>query len=194
MRALLLGSIASGVITTAAHAQAGFDLVQLMQGLAQVRSGEAMFTEQRHSTLFEQTLDSSGRLSFAAPDSFVRETLKPRRERLAVAGNQLTLTQGGRTRVIALDATPQAAVVVDAIRGTLSGNRELLERTFKVAVTGTSHAWRLELVPRDFALLAVVRSIGVTGRNALVREVHVLMADGDRSVMTIEPLPAGIRP
>jgi hypothetical protein len=37
--------------------------------------------------MLDRTLQSSGRLSFKAPDSFVRETLKPRHEKLAVDGN-----------------------------------------------------------------------------------------------------------
>ena len=44
--------------------------------------------------MLERTLESSGRLSFEAPDTFVRETLKPRRDRVAVVGNTLTMSRG----------------------------------------------------------------------------------------------------
>ena len=150
--------------------------------------------------MLEQTLESSGRLSFEAPDTFVRETLEPRREKLVVVGNQLTLTQGKRVRTLALDATPEAAVMVEAMRGTLTGNRDALERYFKASVTGEAREWRLELTPRDWRLLSQVRTIRVSGRDAVVREVAVSLADGDRSVMSIEPLapaapaPAPARP
>ena len=173
-----------------AFAQAGFDLPQLMQQLAQHPAGKARFTEQRHSSMLEQPLQSSGRLAFEAPDTFVRETLEPRREKLAVVGNQLTLTQGTRVRTLALDATPEAALMIEAIRGTLTGNRGALERHFKVGVAGDARQWRLELTPRDARLLAQVRSIRVSGRDGVVREVEVNLADGDRSLMRIEPLPA----
>ena len=170
-----------------AGAQASFGLMQLMSALAQTTSGSAVFTEQRHVAMLEQTLESSGRLSFEAPDTFVRETLQPRQERLAVVGNQFTLTQGSRTRTLALDANPQAAVVVEAIRGTLTGNRESLERHFKASVSGEMRQWRLDLVPRDWRLLAQVRLIRVAGHEGTVREVEVALADGDRSVMSIQP-------
>ena len=183
--ALLLAAL---VVPSGALAQAPVSLAELMSTLARTAAGEAVFTERRQVAMLEQTLESSGRLSFEAPDTFVRETLKPRRERVAVVGNQLTLTQGGRTRTLALDANPEAALIVEAIRGTLTGNREALERFFKASVSGDARQWRLELAPRDWRLLAQVRSITVSGRAGVVREVQVVLPDGDRSVMTIEPV------
>lgn len=175
----------------AARAQGdGFGLAQLTQLLAQVKSGEATFTEKRTVSVLERTLDSSGRLSFEAPDTFVRETLKPRRERMAVVGNTVTLSLGERSRSMALDSVPEAGVIVEAIRGTLTGNRDALERHFKTSVSGNANAWSLELVPRDPRLREQVASVRVAGVRSLVNEVVVSMPDGDRSVMNIAPLPA----
>lgn len=190
---LMWALAASMVAASRVFAQGGFDLPQLMQLLAQVKVGKAQFVERRTVAMLEQTLESSGRLSFEAPDTFVRETLEPRPEKLVVVGNQLTLTQGKRVRTLALDATPEAAVVVEAIRGTLTGNRDALERHFKASVSGEAREWRLELTPRDWRLLSQVRTIRVSGRDAVVREVAVSLADGDRSVMSIEPLAAAAR-
>jgi hypothetical protein len=159
-----------------------------MQGLAQVRSGEASFTEKRSVAMLERPLESSGRLSFEAPDQFVRETLKPRRDRVAIAGNTLTLSQGGRSRSVPLDSLPEVAIILEAIRGTLTGNREALERHFNATVTGSAARWSLELVPREPRLRELVVSMRLSGQQSLVREVAVVMADGDRSVMLIDPL------
>ena len=173
-----------------ARAQAEpFTLAQLTQLLAQVKAGEATFTETRAVAVLDRTLESTGRLSFAAPDTFVRETLKPRREKLAVVGNTVTLSQGTRTRTVALDAVPEAAVIVEAVRGTLTGNRDALERHFSTRVSGTAPRWALELVPLDVRLRGQVASVRVAGTQGVVREVTVALADGDRSVMTIEPVP-----
>ena len=181
----------AGVLPLPARSETAFDLVQLMRSLAQVKAGVASFTETRTVALLERTLESSGRLSFEAPDSFTRETLKPRRERVAVVGNSVTMSQGSRSRTMALDSVPEAAVIMEAIRGTLTGNREALERNFKTTVTGSAQSWVLDLVPRDWRLREQVASVRVTGRQAVVREVAVAMADGDRSVMAIEPAAAG---
>jgi hypothetical protein len=178
----------------AGFAAEGLDLAQLMQTLAQVKAGEATFTERRQVAMLEQTLESSGTLSFEAPDTFVRETLKPRRERIAISGNTLTLSQGNRTRTMALDSAPEAAVIVEAIRGTLTGNRESLERNFKINVSGNAQLWLLDMVPRDARLRSQVISVRVAGQHGVVREVLVALPDGDRSVMSIDPMTAVARP
>ena len=167
---------------------AAFDLEALTALLAKVRSGEATFVETRRIEMLDRTLTSSGRLTFKAPDVFVRETLRPRHEKLAVDGNTLTMSIGERSRTLQLDASPEAAVIVEAIRGTLTANRAALERLFETRVGGDASAWTLELVPRDLRLRGQVASVRLAGRESAVREVRVLLADGDHSVMTIEPI------
>lgn len=166
-----------------AHA---FGLPELARLMSQVKSGEAAFTEKRSVAMLERTLESSGRLTFAAPDTFVRETLKPRPEKVAVVGNQLTLTAGNRTRTLRLDAVPEAAVMVEAIRGTLTGNRQAIERNFIATVSGQPQRWTMELMPIEPQVRELVRSVQIAGQQSWVREVTVVMADGDRSVMNIE--------
>jgi outer membrane lipoprotein-sorting protein len=177
---------------------ASFDLDTLMRSLAQVKSSEATFVEKRQVAQLDQTLESSGRLSFSAPDTFVRETLKPRRERLAVVGNQLTMSQNSRSRSTTLDSVPEAAVIVEAIRGTLTGNRETLEHYFTTQLSGAAERWQLDLVPREARLRGQVAQLRVSGRQGQLQEVQMTMADGDRSVMQITPVaesrPDGERP
>ena len=186
-RALVAG-IAIATASSVFAATGAFDLGALTTLLARVKSGEATFVEQRRVEMLDRTLESSGRLSFRAPDTFVRETLKPRREKLAVSGNSVTMSIGDRSRTMALDASPEASVIVEALRGTLTGNRETLERLFEANVTGSADRWTLELVPRDLRLRGQVASVRISGRDAMAREVQVLLADGDRSTMTIEPV------
>ena len=182
-RALCLLLVLAPLAASAAPA----DLGGLLTLLAGVKSGEATFTEQRQVTLQDmtRTLESSGRLSFAAPDTFVRETLKPRRERLAVAGNTLTMSQGSRSRSVPLDTVPEAQVLVEAVRGTLTGNRELLDRHFTTQFSGTLDQWTLELVPREPRLREQVARVTVSGVRAALTEVQVQLAGGDRSTMKI---------
>lgn len=175
-----------------ARAQPAFGLTELMQTLGQVRAGEATFVERRTVAMLERTLESSGRLSFEAPDSFVRETLKPRHEKFAIVGNTVTMSMGTRSRTVPLDSVPEAAVIMEAIRGTLTGNREAIERNFLPGVGGTSDRWTLELKPREPRLRELVIAVRLVGEKAFVREVTVAMADGDKSVMTIDPVaPSG---
>jgi outer membrane lipoprotein-sorting protein len=188
--AALAAVLAAALAPSGAFGSAALDLEALTALLARLRSGEATFVETRRIEMLDRTLTSSGRLTFKAPDVFVRETLKPRREKLAVDGNTLTMSVGERSRTLQLDASPEAAVIVEAIRGTLTGNRAALERLFETRVEGDAKAWTLELVPRDLRLRGQVASVRIAGRESAVREVRVLLADGDHSVMTIEPVTA----
>ena len=184
----LFATLLVGNMSVPARAASDFDLAQLTRLLAQVKAGEATFTETRHVKMLDKTLQSSGRLSFEAPDTFVRETLQPRSDRVAVTGNRVTMSQGSRSRTLALDSVREASVIIEAIRGTLTGNREALERNFVTSVSGNAQRWSLELVPREPYLREQVASVRVTGERSVVREVQVAMFDGDKSVMTIEPV------
>jgi hypothetical protein len=95
---------------------------------------------------------------------------------------------------VPLDSVPEAAVIVEAIRGTLTGNREVLERNFNATVSGQAQRWTLELVPIEPRLRELVKLVQLSGQQTSVREVIVAMADGDRSVMTIDPATPSAAP
>lgn len=170
-----------------------FDLPELMGLLAKQKSGEARFTEQRFVHGLEGPLDASGTLSFDAPDKLVRRTLSPRIETMAVDGNTLTLSRGGRNRTLALDSMPELLGLVEAMRGTLSGDGATLQRYFKSMVSGSSAKWTLDLTPIDSRLAAQVRSIRISGRASDVVGLEMEFVGGDRSAMSISPnAPAAV--
>lgn len=173
-----------------ATSASALELTELMGLLAQTRSGEARFVEQRHVQGLGKPLQSSGTLSFTAPSRFARQTLLPRPEAMVVDGNQVTLTRNGRSRQMALDAVPEMALLVQAVRGTLTGDGAALRQAFKLTLNGQAAQWSLQLEPQDARLAAAVSYIHVTGRRGELRGVEVQLADGDRSVMTIEPVGA----
>ena len=178
-----------GALTQAAPA-AALELGELMGLLQEVRSGEARFTEQRLVKGLDAPLVSSGTLSFAAPDRFTRKTLAPRPESMVVEGNFITLSRNGRSRSLVLDASPETEAIVEAVRGTLTGNAQALQQHFKVVVAGNAEQWTLELLPIAPRLKVMLDSVRIAGRRAELRTVEMRMADGDRSLMQIEPLPA----
>jgi outer membrane lipoprotein-sorting protein len=185
-RRAVLALLGASLLTLAAPAWA-FGLDELMRTLASVKEGEASFTEKRTVASLDQPLLSSGRLSFTAPDRFERVTLKPRREALQVNGNTLTMSQGSRSRTLALDAVPEAQIMVEAVRGTLTGNQAALQKYFSTQVSGAAERWSLDLKPLDAKLRGSISAIRVSGRQAEVQEIVLELADGDRSVMKIEP-------
>ncbi|HEU5297458.1 MAG TPA: LolA-related protein [Burkholderiaceae bacterium] len=174
------------VVGSPALAAFGFD--ELMATLAQRKSGEVRFAEERTVSGLDQPLRYTGTMRFSAPDRLERQTLTPRRESFVVDGNEVTLQRGERVRRLSLDNVPELAAMVAALRGTLSGDGSVLRRYFNPAVAGGAARWTLTLVPLDFQLLGVVRLLRIDGMHADVRVVELQLADGDRSVTTIEPV------
>jgi hypothetical protein len=105
-----------------------------------------------------------------------------------VQGNQVTFVRNGRSRQLGLDGVPEMAVLVEAIRGTLGGNAATLQKYFRLNLSGQRHQWSLQLDPLDARLADQVRWITLAGRLGEVRSVEVQLADGDRSLMQIEPV------
>ena len=112
------------------------DLPSVMSLLAQRKSGEARFTEERTVSSLDSPLRSSGTLTFQAPDRFARFTLEPRAESMEVQGNNIVLKRGSRTRQLTLDSVPELGALVEAIRGTLNGDGNALQKQFKIGVSG----------------------------------------------------------
>lgn len=181
----LLAALALGVFLL--PSAWSFELDDLMALLAQQKGGEARFTEQRFVRGLEGPLDASGTLSFTAPDRLVRRTLSPRAETMSVEGNTLTLSRGGRTRTLALDSMPELLGMVEAMRSTLSGNRQGLQRYFRSTLAGSAAGWSLDLQPIDPRLAAQVRTMRLSGRGGEVLGVDMEFIGGDRSVMSITP-------
>ena len=181
--------VAAGVaLLVAPAAAAPFDLAALAALLARQRSGQARFTEERFVTGIDGPLRASGWLRFEAPDRFERRTVEPLAETLAVQGDAVTLQRGGRTRQMTLDAVPEVAMLVAALRGTVNGDVALLQRHFDVKVDGSAARWTLVLKPRDAQLATSLRELQLAGQGGELRSVAIWLAGGDRSLMLIEPL------
>lgn len=168
-------------------------LPELAALLATRKSGEATFIEERFVSGFDEPLRAKGRLSFAAPGRFARHTTEPRDESMVVEGNTIVLKRAGRSRQMALDAVPELSALVEALRGTLTGNAPTLLEHFFVQVEGAPARWTMTLKPRDARLANHLREIKITGLQSDVRSVELWLGGGDRSVMAIEPLQTAPR-
>lgn len=186
----LLAAAAARPLPAAAQSPR-LDLRTLTGLLAQRRTAEARFTEERHVAGFDSPLRASGTLSFTAPDRFVRQVLEPRPESMSVQGNTIVLRRGGRSRQMTLDAVPELTALVEAMRGTLNGDAALLQRHFETRVDGDAGRWTLTLLPRDARLASQVREMQIAGQAGEIRSVGLWMSNGDRSLMLLDNLPPG---
>ncbi|NMM14272.1 MAG: outer membrane lipoprotein carrier protein LolA [Rhodoferax sp.] len=174
------------VVLSAPSYAADWDLDQLMNGLAQTRSGHARFVEKKSIAILEQPVESSGDLLYTAPDRLEKRTLKPKLETMVVNGDNLQIERGRQKIQLQLQTYPELTAFIDSIRGTLAGDRKALERSYQLSLEGAAQGWTLKLVPLDSKMKQVVALIRITGVRDELRSIHVTQVDGDSSVMQIE--------
>lgn len=183
----VLVALALMLIPAISHA-AGWDIDQLMRGLAQARSGHASFVEKKFIAMLDQPVESSGELFYSAPDHLEKRTLKPKPETMLVDGGTLIIERGRKKHRLQLQDYPELAAFLDSIRGTLAGDRKALERNYRLDLDGSAERWTLQLLPVDEKMQAVVQRIRISGVRDAVRSIEITQADGDSSLMLIEKL------
>lgn len=184
--ALAAAATGLALATASVAAFAAWDLQQLMETLAQTKSGRATFVETKRIAMLDKPVESSGELLFTAPDRLEKRTLKPKPEAMVVNGGEMLVERGNRKYQVQLQAYPQLAAFIDSIRGTLAGDRKALERSYQLSLDGTAESWSLQLLPLDKKMQEVVKRIRIAGARDQVKSVEIFQADGDSSLMVIE--------
>lgn len=186
MKHLLVGL---SMILFSLEASAAWEVAQLLEELGHIREGRARFVETKYISLLDEPIVSSGELSFTAPDRLEKKTLIPRPETLLLDGDDLSIERDAQRLSISLTSQPEALAFVDSIRGTLTGDRQALERHYDLHLSGHPDHWTLILVPSEERIAAILRKISISGRGNHIYSIEYLQADGDRALMSIEPLP-----
>jgi hypothetical protein len=190
-RHLKLLTVTLGMVLCANSYAADWALPDLMHTLAQKKSGRASFVEKKYIGILDKPLESSGELSFEAPDRLEKRTLKPNPEVMLLDGDKLTITlHDKRPLYLRLQDHPEVAALVDSIRGTLSGDQTALEKNYAIEFTGVSSKWQLTLTPVQKAVAKVVSQIRIGGAEAAIKTITFDQLDGDHSEMTISKVVA----
>jgi len=186
--ALASAPFAHAAAEAPARAEA-WSIDQLMSTLAQRKSGRVRFAERKYLAMLERPVESTGELVFVAPDHLEKRTLTPKPETMVLDGDMLTVERAGKKYVLPLQNYPELAAFIESIRGTLAGNRDALERVYKLRIDGAAVHWVLTLTPTDARMAAQIKQVRIDGAHDNLRTVEILQADGDRSVMQILPAP-----
>lgn len=166
-------------------------LPELMQLLAQQKSGNAAFVERKYIGLVDRPIESSGELAFTAPSKLEKRTVKPVFELLVLVGDSLTIERAdGRRMTVSLRENPEISAFVESIRGTLAGDQAALEKFYSVELAGSLEKWQLVLTPTNARMAKVISRIMMAGARRSVKTIEFQQADGDRSEMTISEIPA----
>lgn len=169
-------------------ALAAYDIGQLMNDLARNKGGRAKFVEKKFLAVLDKPLVATGEMTYTAPDRLEKRTLTPKPETMLLEKDSLTLEREKQKLTINLASQPEALAFIDSIRGTLSGNRAALERNYGLHLSGSAEKWTLTLLPSDQKIASLVQRITVSGNRGQVRQIEYLQADGDRSLLAIEPV------
>lgn len=189
-RALASGALVLASLLPAMSLATQWDIDQLMQSLAKHKAGRATFVEKKTVAVLERPIESSGELSYVAPDKLEKKTVKPKPESLRLDGDVLTVERGRKTHVLQLQQYPEVAVFIDSIRGTLAGDRKALERSYALKLDGDAQRWTLTLLPHDERIAQTVQKIQITGSRDNVKTIDILQVGGDHSSMAIERVSA----
>jgi outer membrane lipoprotein-sorting protein len=168
-------------------ARAAWTVEALMALLHAHPPKRAHFDEQKSVSVLDRPLESSGELAFTPPDRLEKHVTSPGDERIVADRDRLVIERNGRRQVIDFREHPEAAVLVESIRGTLAGDRAALERVYELSLSGEERSWRLVLVPREASLRSLVARVAIEGSGAQVQRVEIEQADGDHSLMQIRP-------
>lgn len=188
--AWLLALLLCGPAMALAADAPAFTAEALMQQLAKRGGASARFVEKKHIAIVDEPIESRGELRFTAPDKLEKRTLQPIKEVLTLQGGTLRLERAGaKPMVMELGARPEAAALVESIRGTLAGDLTALRQHYALQVSGTADVWQLVLEPKAAAVKRMVRRVTLQGTRDSVRYVEVEQGDGDRSEMLITPTP-----
>lgn len=191
LRRLKLFTAIIGMVLCASSYGADWALPDLMHSLAQKKSGKASFVEKKYIGILDKPLESSGELSFEAPNRLEKRTLKPHPEVMLLDGDKLTVTLHEKQPLyLRLQDHPELTAVVDSIRGTLSGDQAALEKNYTIEFTGVQNKWQLTLTPVQKAVTKVVSQIRIGGADAAIKTITFDQIDGDRSEMTISKVVA----
>ena len=186
-RKLFVGSF---LALLALSAFGAFDLGQLMGDLARNQGGRAKFVEKKYISFLDRPVVSTGEMTYSPPDRLEKRTVTPKPEILLLDRDMLSIEREKQRLSINLASQPEALAFIDSIRGTLAGNRAALEKNYLLHLAGSFDNWTLTMLPSDQKIAALVQRIIVTGIRNQVRSIEYLQADGDRAVMSIEPVEA----
>ncbi|MGO8917016.1 MAG: LolA-related protein, partial [Stellaceae bacterium] len=171
--ARLLGALCAGLLAVAAAPAPAppWGLERLMLTLRQVRAASGQFVERKTLHMLSEPLVASGTLIYVAPDQVQKITVLPRRERLAISGDRLTIEGGpdDRARSLSLRDYPEIGAFVEGIRATLAGDQATLDRFYTMRLEGNADDWQLLLQPKAAKLKDIVSWIRISGGGNRIR-------------------------
>ena len=164
---------------------ADIDMKSLMQQFAASKNTKAEFKERKYVRILDTPVESSGDLTFQAPDRLEKRTKLSRAEIMLIEGNKVSIERGSFKRSMMLDEFIDMASLVKSLTATFRGDQEGIEKYFGWTLSGPVNKWQLVLKPKNSKLFITLREIRFAGEGSYVHTVETTLTDGDWSLMTL---------
>ncbi|AQS86756.1 fatty acyl CoA synthetase [Neoasaia chiangmaiensis NBRC 101099] len=188
VRVILAVGILTGIGGAKAADQGAELAARIVAQLGQVPERARHFQEHREIAALDRPLVTTGTLTFRKPDFLEKTTITPRLEDMTIQGDRVSIRRGdGPVHVIMLDQSPELSVLATTLRAPLSGDSQALRHYYTLSASGDLGHWTLLLSPVDQEAARYVRNVTLAGRNNVVDSVRVVLRNGDRQMLVIDP-------
>ena len=180
---LALASLAAPAATPV-RAQDGSapSLDALLERFAAMPGMSARFREEKRIALLSVPVRSEGVLYFTPPGKLLRKVDGPTPSVALLDGDRLTFASAGERQVVELGESPVLAGFVESFRYVLAGDRQALERTYRVAYDTEGAEWTLTLRPRNADLRRFLREMVLKGEGYAVKTMKMVEVSGDTTM------------
>ena len=185
-RLLLLGmALSLGLVSTTLQAApdkvgAAVGTDWILTRLQRPLPASTPFLELRGSRMLKAPLRISGHYRRPDARTMVREVSAPYQETTTIRDGEASVMRSGQTtRRFALSRAPELAALQSSFGALLSGDRDQIERYYRIAGSGQTGRWQLVLTPKDAALAAKTREIVLYGRGVELRCIETRLAVGE---------------
>lgn len=179
-RALLAAALLAAAGAAAAQA---FGVAALQRLLQDAPSRAVRFNEIRESPWLDAPVQASGTLR-ASAGVLEKIVEQPRRETWRILDDRMQRVDGpASTKEIRFADVPAMAALANALRSTMSGDLQALERDFAVTLSGDAQRWTLQLKPRRSNVAQHVKHLELRGTRGRIELIEILESRGERTTM-----------
>jgi len=154
--------------------------------VSQITRISSRFDQERHTSMLEASLYSSGRFHYQAPDCLRWEVERPSVYGFETCGSRATRWRGesARAQVFSMDSEPGIKMFTEQIFAWIRADFALLEKRFRISVTEEKPV-TLKLTPRDAAASGGLDHMFISFSSELthVETIDIRETDGDYTLI-----------
>lgn len=155
----------------------------LLERLRKMPGLSARFEERKTIALLAAPLVNKGHVRFHPGGGYLLRTVEqPTASAVLLHGDDIWLSEGGKSEHIDLHAHPAARSFAGSFRSLLAADRAALEAHFQLSLTvDAEQVWTLQLSPRTDAMKKIVTKMLIRGKADKLEQLVIEEASGDVS-------------